>query len=96
MRRNILAFCTVLLLIFIAACEKQATEPKVGNPTITILTPSEGQELYGIVNVEVFGHDVEGHGLEPETVVDTQGRVHPINPCLARSSLRAFPTGRLG
>lgn len=64
MRRNILAFCTVLLLIFIAACEKQATEPKVGNPTITILTPSEGQELYGIVNVEVFGHDVEGHGLD--------------------------------
>jgi hypothetical protein len=64
MRRNILAFCTVSLLIFVFACQEQATEPKVGNPTLTILTPSAGDELYGVVHVQVFGHDVEDQALD--------------------------------
>ncbi len=63
MARNILALCIVPLLIIVSACEEDTAEPTVGNPTITLLTPTES-ELSGVVTVEVFGHDVEGHALD--------------------------------
>jgi len=64
MRRNILAICTVPLLMIIGACEEEATEPTVGNPTVTILTPGGGTELSGQITVEVFGHDASGGALD--------------------------------
>lgn len=64
MPRNILAICTLPLLFFIGACEEEATEPTVGNPTLTILNPSAGGELSGVVSVEVFGHDAAGNALD--------------------------------
>ncbi|MBL0062320.1 MAG: hypothetical protein IPP40_12750 [bacterium] len=63
MGRNILALCIVPLLIIVSACEEDTTEPTVGNPTITLLTPTEN-ELSGVVTVEVFGHDAEGNALD--------------------------------
>jgi len=64
MGRKHLAMCIVPLLFFIGACEEQATEPKAGNPTITILTPANTEELAGVVTIEVFGHDVENNALD--------------------------------
>lgn len=64
MSGNTLALCTMLLLIFITACEEESTEPTVGNPTVTILTPSGSGELSGTVTVEVFGHDANGNALD--------------------------------
>ncbi len=63
MGRNILALCIVPLLIIVSACEEDTTEPTVGNPTITLLTPT-ASELSGVVTVEVFGHDAEGNALD--------------------------------
>lgn len=63
MSRNMLAICLFPLLIFFSACEQDTTEPKDGNPTITILTPTDDQ-ITGVVSVEVFGHDIEGGGLD--------------------------------
>ncbi|MBK6764827.1 MAG: hypothetical protein IPG71_00575 [bacterium] len=64
MRHNILAFCTLPLLIVIGACEEEPTEPTVGNPTITILNPGAGGELSGLITVEVFAHDASGDALD--------------------------------
>lgn len=64
MARNILAVCMVPLLIFISACEKETTEPTVGNPTVTLLTPTGSGELSGLVTVEAFGHDADGNALD--------------------------------
>ncbi len=63
MRRKMLAFCLLPLLLFISACEEEAKEPTDGNPTISILTPT-GNELTGVVTIEVFGHDADGGGLD--------------------------------
>ncbi|MCB9358149.1 MAG: hypothetical protein H6506_01500 [Calditrichaeota bacterium] len=64
MRRTFLAMCMLPLLIVITACDEEPTEPKDGNPTLTILNPGAGTELSGMVRVEVFGHDVNNDALD--------------------------------
>ncbi|MCL4306463.1 hypothetical protein KJZ99_11140 [bacterium] len=87
MRPLTLAICTMMLVFFIGGCEEETTEPATGNPTLSILSPSAGTDLSGLIRVEVFGHDASGGALDRVVYfVDDVGMYTDPNPSAASPS----------
>lgn len=62
--RRFVFWCALIPLLTFTACEEESAQTETGDPTLTILTPTDLEGLYGDVAVEVFGHDYAGHPLD--------------------------------